>query len=71
LRGVVGLREHLGTYASAPALALLGLVIAGAFDTTTLNASTAALSTILIALCGTVRPSESDRRLTNLGGGTQ
>lgn len=71
LRGAVGLREHLGTYASAPALALLGLVIAGAFDTTTLNASTAALSTILIALCGTVRPSESDRRLTNLGGGTQ
>jgi O-antigen ligase len=58
--GAATLREHLGSYAGAPGVALLGLVFAGAFDTTTLNASTAALSTILIALCPVVRPRDHE-----------
>lgn len=58
VHGVPRLSEHLGTYAAAPAIALLGVVIAGAFESTPVNTSTGALSTVLIALCGWVRARE-------------
>ncbi len=52
------LAAHLATYNAAPALALLGIVLAGLFETTPINTSTAALSTVLFALCAHVRPRE-------------
>jgi O-antigen ligase len=58
VHGVPVLRQHLGSYAAAPALALLGMVIVGAFESTPVNTSTGALSTVLIALCGWVRARE-------------
>jgi O-antigen ligase len=58
VHGVPVLRQHLGSYAAAPALALLGMMIVGAFESTPVNTSTGALSTVLIALCGWVRARE-------------
>ncbi|MFN7884606.1 MAG: O-antigen ligase family protein [Phycisphaerae bacterium] len=58
VHGVPVLRQHLGSYAAAPAIALLGMVIVGAFESTPVNTSTGALSTVLIALCGWVRARE-------------
>jgi hypothetical protein len=46
----------LGTSAAAPAIALLGLLLAGCFETTYLNMSTAAVSCVLIGLCPRVVP---------------
>lgn len=56
--GTPPLATHLATYAASPAVALLGIIIVGACETTSLNTSTAALSTVLIALCAWVRPRE-------------
>jgi O-antigen ligase len=56
--GTPRLSEFVGTYSAAPALALLGMVMAGAFESTPVNASTGALSTVLIALCGWARARE-------------
>jgi O-antigen ligase len=64
--GVPRLREYLGTYGASPAVALVGLTLASAFDTITLNASTGALFTVLVALCVATPPAESRRSLMNL-----
>lgn len=54
------LARHLGSYAGSPAVALVGLCCAGMFETIPMNTSTAALATVLVALCATVRPEERD-----------
>lgn len=49
-------RESIGTYAAAPAFALLGLLFVSAFDTVHINAQTAALLGVLFALSPTYVP---------------
>ncbi|MCH7791017.1 MAG: O-antigen ligase family protein [Planctomycetes bacterium] len=54
--GLGACRGNLGSYAAGPAFAMVGLALAGLFDTVQLNAQTAAQIGILIALCPPVLP---------------
>jgi len=53
----------VGTYAFAPVLGLVALALGGVFETVHLNASTAAVATVLVGLCafGCPRPGPSLR----------
>lgn len=55
--GTLGLdRDTIGTYDAAPLFALIGLLLAGAFDSIHLNTQTAALLGLLLGLCPCWRP---------------
>ena len=54
--GLGACRGNLGSYAAGPAFAMVGLALAGLFDTVQLNAQTAAQFGVLIALCPPVLP---------------
>lgn len=59
-----GMRQAavFGGYDAGPLAALLGLFLAGAFDTIHVNSQTAALLTLLLSLCPAWHPPESSRQ---------
>lgn len=60
--------ERDGALAAGPALGIIGLALAGLFDTVTVNQQTTLMLCVLLALCLARRPSDR-RRLGDDGGG--